>query len=998
MPPSVSLPKNIIARIAELAGGFHGWQKSCGGMRYNGEMPPASFPIQSWTEQELLRRVESSAEHVAVVTSTDRTARTLRQRYNQRQRTAGNSGWRTPQILAWEPWLKILWDQALLDNLETRVILTEIQELEIWRNILAEDKAARQIVAVDNLAGLAQKAWQQMHRYRIPLVRVRNDQTLDTASFYRWGAAFEKFSKKSSFLSASQMEEAIAQWISSPAMTLPQEIFLIGFDRVTPSQVLLSDALRKRGCDIRFVELIPPGARAAERAIACARTVDDEMEAAAHWVRRRLLEEPRQQIGVIVPSLETMRSSIDATFRRVLAPSTMDIRARNMKLPYEFSLGTPMQRMQPIRTALTMLRWLHRPLPAEEVSWLLVHGGFGDDFGSSRDARAALDRRFRERKFQLGGSIPFSAFRRWLSQQAETQGTAAFRQSMELFFLAAKRAGIDKARTFGEWREVVEDLLNAADWHLLSAGSSADYQLMRRWNALLNHLSSLNSVAGAVRFSAALEKLKHLAAHMLFTLQTSNVPVLILGVPESAGLVFDAVWWMNAQASAWPPRGKALPFLPWALQRESHMPYADPAEDYAFAARTTQRILQAAETVHVSFSLQESDLANASARVPDPEIALSPFVREYWPGVAIADVEPAAGENLTVESAFESISEEPAVPFRSDGAQAVEVRGGVSFLELQAACPFRAFAELRLGARPLETAGNGLSAGDQGSVLHRVLDEFWKAMQSRNNLLEKAPDEQQRILREHIDRALANFVQHAEEPWQKTILAVEADRLEERLLEWLEREKRRPEFTVIGTETSLDHPVLGGIAFNCRIDRIDRVEGGVALLDYKTGVVDRRSCEGDRPDLPQLPAYAVLRNRCAAADEPLAGLAFAGLHPRKMDFTVIGSLPSVFEAPVSATAETGDAAKVSRARSKFDPGKLSPQQMRDLEDTWSEVLTRLAEAFRAGVAIVDPKKHGETCRYCEQAMLCRVGETAGVLTDAEDRENSENISHGGPER
>src|SRR6185312_10546780 len=174
----------------------------------------------------------------------------------------------------------------------------------------------------------------------------------------------------------------------------------IGFDRVTPSQALLSDALRKRGCDIRFVELAPPAARAAERAIVCARTVDDEIEAAAHWVRRRLLEEPGQQIGVIVPSLETMRSSIDATFRRVLAPSTMDIRARNMKLPYEFSLGTPMQRMQPIRTALTMLRWLHRPLPAEEVSWLLVHGGFSDDFARSRDARATLDRGFRERKFQ----------------------------------------------------------------------------------------------------------------------------------------------------------------------------------------------------------------------------------------------------------------------------------------------------------------------------------------------------------------------------------------------------------------------------------------------------------------------------------------------------------------------------------------------------------------------------------------------------------------------
>ncbi len=94
----------------------------------------------------------------------------------------------------------------------------------------------------------------------------------------------------------------------------------------------------------------------------------------------------------------------------------------------------------------------------------------------------------------------------------------------------------------------------------------------------------------------------------------------------------------------------------------------------------------------------------------------------------------------------------------------------------------------------------------------------------------------------------------------KRLLEIEAERLEERLLQWLEQEKQRPDFTVIETEAALKDARIGGIEMQCRIDRVDQVQEGVVLLDYKTGPVDRNSCAGDRPDQPQLPAYAVLRS------------------------------------------------------------------------------------------------------------------------------------------
>ncbi len=69
--------------------------------------------------------------------------------------------------------------------------------------------------------------------------------------------------------------------------------------------------------------------------------------------------------------------------------------------------------------------------------------------------------------------------------------------------------------------------------------------------------------------------------------------------------------------------------------------------------------------------------------------------------------------------------------------------------------------------------------------------------------------------------------------------------------------------------------------------------------------------------------------------------------------------------------------------------------MRELQAFWSASLTRLAEDFRAGAAMVDPKKHAETCKYCGQTLLCRIRETIGVVSGANEEEDQESSSSTG---
>ncbi|MGH9617794.1 MAG: PD-(D/E)XK nuclease family protein, partial [Acidobacteriaceae bacterium] len=745
------------------------------------------------TEQELLQVLQQNIDGTVVLASTARAARSLHQRYIQQQRSIGNRGWRTPQILAWEPWLKTMWDAAILSGVELRLLLNATQETELWRQVLARDESAAQTMSIAGLAEQAQQASEAAHRYQVDLHHVNSDGSIDSQAFSRWAAEVEKICRRSSLLPASQAETALARVVQAGKLRLPETIFLVGFDRVTPSQHILVEAIRVRGCDARLVELVPAGSQpSCEPAIVYAHTLDEEIDAAAHWIRTELFENPNQRIGVIVSALGEIRGHIDAAFRRVLAPSTMDVHVSPGRLPYEFSLGTPMHRAQEIRTALALLEWPLTALKPEEVTWLMVHGTFSS--GSS-DARAMLDKQFRKRDFRLGGPISFSAFRQWLTHIGGEQDGPALRRTLDRLAIAAKRLDLRKNRSYSEWREAMEELLTECDWNLLMATESAEYQLLRRWNVVLNELASLSVVAGAVPYSDAVDQLKNIAANMLFTLESRGAPVQILGASEAAGLTFDSLWWMNAQASCWPLRGHAQPFLPWPAQRALHMPYADPAEDAAFSLRVTRRILSSANRVIVSFALQEIDATTGSAHIPSPEIALSPVVRKVLPDAPMLAIgtflpdqfrQPSKLVSPTDASVLETVDEETAVPF-----QGSQVRSGVTFLKQQAACPFRAFAEVRLASEPLEEMENGISAAAQGTILHLVLQTFWNEMQSRKKLLECSEEQNRLILRGHIQSALRRFFEHADEPWQKALLQIEADRVEARLLEWLEVEKQR---------------------------------------------------------------------------------------------------------------------------------------------------------------------------------------------------------------
>jgi ATP-dependent helicase/nuclease subunit B len=144
-----------------------------------------------------------------------------------------------------------------------------------------------------------------------------------------------------------------------------------------------------------------------------------------------------------------------------------------------------------------------------------------------------------------------------------------------------------------------------------------------------------------------------------------------------------------------------------------------------------------------------------------------------------------------------------------------------------------------------------------------------------------------------------------------------------------------------------------------RIDRVDRLSGGRAVLDYKSGLRSSADWYGERPTHPQLLAYA----QALGAD--VVALATVSVTARGVCFDGIardsGLLPRVrgVEAP---------------------PGGTPAAAWRERQRAWRAVLERLVAGFLAGDALVDPRPGA--CSYCPVIDICRITEAASGATFA----------------
>lgn len=870
-----------------------------------------------------MRLRELPAEFTRVV-PTRRLAHALRLRHDADCAARGLTVWRTLDVVTWDELIERMFASDRQAGRAGGRWLPAGAAQIVWERIVHDDGDLPPLVLPSGAARAAWRSWRRMHDYLIPHAELRGAESPEADAFLRWCDRYARWLAAHDACDVSLAQQSVSPLGAGPGLEL------VGFDRYTPVQSTLLERWSASGLEVRRSEARPGRARAVRTAC---RDRAAEIDAAARWAAGRLDSGAASRIAIVVPGLAHRRDEVRRLVERVIEPATgLTGGPAPQAHRFELAAARPLAEQPIVAAALDLLDAFTGTPDAAALSGLL-RNPFVAGAALETPARARLDAGLR-RQGNATGIDPSG-----VAQLAIEGGAPVFGRSV----LAAIGIMAQWPRTAAPSASVTGVLafLDALGWGGTPLDST-EHQVVQRWQQLVSEFAALDEATGPLSRSGVAGLLRELAGRVLFEPQEIRAPLLVIDPETCAGMHFDAAWICGLDATRWPPPAAPDPFLPVAAQRRHGVPRASTELADREARETLDRLLRSAAEAVLSVPLLEDDApllpsplltgieaGDAGAGWPEPRVAAALFAQQPL---------------------LEVLSDDALPPLRPEEAG----RGGARLLELQAACPFRAQAEVRLGAVALDEATIGVGVAERGDLVHAVLAAVWAELGDHAAL--QALDSE--ATRAFVERAVAAALAVARETADEVLrhlLDLEAGWLVARVLEILRFDREREPFSVVAVETPRTLQ-LGALRLEVRPDRVDRLaDGSLAIIDYKTGAdADARSWLDERPRLPQLPAYAQ-----AFGAEPVGALAFARVRSGETGYAGLARSPMNF-AGLDVVGEKGGPA-----------GYASWEQ---LQGEWRRRLESLAHEYEAGEARLAPDP-GRACRYCHLGSLCRIAST-----------------------
>ena len=887
--------------------------------------------------------------------ATTRLAQTLRAAL-----PSGQTVWQTPLALTVGQWLATLADEALLSGLaDLPTPLDPFAERLLWEKVIGA--SLTEAAPLFDLPGMAASAAEAHALCRIWRLAPGGDGLADEARlFLGWQAEFVRRCQAQGWIDPAGWQRQLIALIGAGHFTLPARISFAGFDRFTPLEDDLIAALAGRGI---AVDVAPANAAAggaasvladgeARQVLACADR-DAECNAVVTWVQAQLAANPDCQLGIVAPDLAGVRDRLEFLLDDALHPALIRPDAAEAPRSFNFSLGRALADLPLIRVGLELLALGSGRGKIEQarLSALLLATGWSAAEGEA-DGRARLDRVLR-RELPYFTSLP--GLLRLAQRLAERGDLPCPHSIAALTAFAEAAASAPRKQLPSQWSPHFRACLQAAAWPGDRPLSSHEFQARRAFGEVLAGFAQLDALLGPLPGAEAVRRLSQLCRQRLFQPETRGRPAIqVLGVLESAGLSFDALWVMGMNDDQWPPPPRPNPLLPAELLRAAGAAHASAEVELDFARRVHQRLLAAAPAVTFSYAQAEG---NRVLR-PSPLLAGLPRRSGAAPGEILTLARQQAAEAVT---ACEQITDALAPPV----AAGEKVAGGSWLLRAQAICPAWAYYQFRLGAEAMDEAVEGLDPAARGTLVHAALEAFWQSLRSSAALLALSGAERQAAIASAVDAALATYESERRMTLPARFRQLEAARLAQLLDVWLRLEAERGQaFSVLACE-QLAEVEIEGIKVKMVVDRIDQLaDGRQVIIDYKTGAaIDIRNWAEARLTEPQLPIYAALVN------DEVAAVVFAKVLLDKPGFAGVAEEKDI----LPGVQGIGD-----DKQKLFDPA-LFPDWVAVVTH-WRERLHAVArevQAGQAGVQVADPA----ALAYCEVLPLLRLPERQRLLAE-----------------
>jgi probable DNA repair protein len=861
-----------------------------------------------------------------VVTPTRRLAHHLKRRHDEGCVARGLRVWPTPDILPWSALIERMF-QADRQSGRTRLRWLDPHAARLcWERLAQDDPRGSRLVSPDGLGRAAYRSWQVLHDFEIPLEALAGDDSPEVVAFAGWCAQYLHELEGRRWLDAAQAPGLVH------AASVASKLRFIGFDALTPAQAAFTQRLSGAGVEVIVESPAIPSTRAGW---VVARDRDAEFDLAARWAARRLDGSAGTRLAIVIPGLDRDRERARRALDRVLAPGTTIAGGPAPEsMCYELAAARPLVEQAVVAAAL---EWLGACCNEPDLTACsgLLRSAFCAGAVSEAGQRARLDAWLRAHESQdySLGRLATRATRHGCPELASALQAA--REQLEHW----PRRALPSA-----WSKAFFGVLQALGWPGEGL-DSAEHQARTRWHGLLGEFGAHDDVIGPASSGQALGHLRALAEATLFEPQEIRAPLLVIDPETSAGMTFDAAWICGLDSTQWPQAAAPDPFLPRRWQVRMQVPGADAETQTRTARRLFDRLSACAAEVIFSVPQFEGEAPLLpSALLADVSPAPLP---DAWR-------QPSPAQAIFAARVPLDVGIDGAMPALAVGDRSA---GGARVLELQAACPFRASAEMRLGARALEEPVLGLDAAARGTLVHEALAGFWSELPDSAAL--SALSEENRLAQLHS--AIATALQPLRAtagPVLSRLLDLEARWLESRALELLQCDLARPAFAIESIED--EHAVdIGGLRLNLRLDRVDRLaDGTLAVIDYKTGAdAEPRSWVDERPKLPQLPLYVE-----ALGAARVSAVAFGRIRAGHTGYAGLAREDGLF------------------------PGCGGPPKGYDswagLLEAWHRRLEALAREYLAGDARLAPDP-ARACQYCPLPGLCRIGDTRLVALRAE---------------
>jgi len=849
--------------------------------------------------QELFSALAAGA---TVVTANNRLARHIALLWGEAERARGLAVWETPDVLPWTAYIRRAADVVRAGLATPAAPLSDTQERWLWADLVRAQEAG--FLCTDQAFGdLAADAWRLLADYAQPVPA--GDGSPETEAFVALARAFKDRLRVNQREDRARDGARVVTALQRGALAPPAILVWAGFQRLTPIQNQVNDAGLAAGGAVKILGL--PQVQGSMQALVFP-SVDNELTATLLWAQDRFLHNPQGRYAIVVPDLERHRLPMARLADEIFAVTT-----HTEERPYGFSLGAPLVDAPVIAAALRAWRLIQGPLGPMDAA-LLMQSPFVAGAQTPRAVRAQAAYAVLEGGIALG--LPDMA--------GLAQSLGARDWSARLMRLASRVRAWPKRARASVWAGLMMDALGVLGWPGFAA--QAEYQAAAALRDVLESIAGLDAVAAPMSYGLALATVQEALAERVFQAGDSEARVQIMGPLEAVGLSFDGLWVVNLHDGVWPAMRQPHPLLPLAFQREHHFPHADIEDDVRYAEALTQYFSRAAPEVYLSAALHDGR---------DPQRP-SRLLENFAPKVAAAP--PFTGRAARVfaaRSSLEEIRESPAplVALRPTGY-------GVGLFAAQAGCPFKAAAQYRFRADPLSPLSYGLAPSVRGAVLHAALEQLFRALPDQAALMSLSLIAKEQQIAAAVAHALAG-AHEAYRAFPHAFLALEAQRYQDLVRDFLALEEGRPAFRVQACEKEVDF-LCGEIKARVRIDRVDEVGGRLVLIDYKTGKVPTLDLASERPLYPQLLLYA------AALGEDVAGFAYAALSAR------------------------GSSYKAWVRDADLLPGATVVPEWEQRAASWPVLLRRLADEFGEGRADVKPEPGA--CDYCGRESLCRIGE------------------------